>query len=128
MLKFWFWATLIFFTGLNCAARENYCKALLESARQQVMRNLEYEPRVQADSDAPLDARPGSRRMRLRLYHPTFNILLAELDYTIYDRGTSLRVERIDVFSEYNMGKGLSYLLYSYLFLMQPDIRQITTY
>jgi hypothetical protein len=124
----WLLFGMILGNQVSAAAKDEACAEALRTARQTVTANLGYDPRVEFEPAPPLDQIRGSARTQIKLYHPRFSTQIAFLDFTLYDHGTSLRVEKVQVLNYNNKRKGLSYLLYAYLIDRHPGVRRVVTY
>ena len=86
---------------------------------------LGYLPLFAPAKVKPFSREPGVERYILTAKHPRFAQDLAFIDYQIFDAGTTLEIEKVEVLNENNYRKGLSNVLFAHMLGHQPQVERI---
>ena len=92
---------------------------------QRAQEKLNYEPKIEVKELDPYDDIKSAHSYRITAKNPAWGTELALLDFTVYDQGTSIRVDKIEVLNPNNRGKGLSNLLFLHMREHSPQATRI---
>lgn len=92
---------------------------------QKTQEKLNYEPKIEIKALDPYDEEKSAHSYRITANNPVWGTEIALLDFTVYDKGLSIRVDKIEVLNPNNRGKGLSNLLFLHMKEHSPQATKI---
>jgi hypothetical protein len=94
-------------------------------ARDKVLASFNFEPNLRSKELKSYDKDPTARIYQINAIHPRYGIELSLIEFTVYDNGTKILIDKMEVLNENNYDRGLSTWLFQKMLEQNPLTRKI---
>jgi hypothetical protein len=100
------------------------CEVIL-GLQQSIREKLGYEPDFKIEKQKSLDQEQDVKRYVIMASRPEYGTPLADVDFSVYDSGKTIYIEKIEVYNANNKHKGLSIALFAKMVLYVPMVERV---